>query len=134
LQTAEFVANFLQVGMLIQVGLAIFVRTSLNAKSVELVETLTTGMPKLRDEVTAQVREAYSNVHDALVKEWTARHEEELRRQLEDFKQAARLRESGEGNVADAQSRLAGLQELIDAQKSFLAEFKPKIWSDVGQP
>jgi hypothetical protein len=131
LQTAEFVASFLQLGMLIQVGLAIFARNSLNAKSAELAETLAAGLPQLRDEVASQVREAYANVHNELVKEWSKRHEEELRGQLEDIKQAAKLRESGEGSVAEARTRLTAIHELIDAQKAFLSGFKPKVWAGI---
>jgi hypothetical protein len=131
LQTAQLVAEVLQIGLLIQIGLAIFSRQSQVAKSGQLAEALTKNLPQMREEVRAGVRNAYTSVKEALLQEWSKRHQEELRGQMEDLQQAARLRESGGENVAASQAVLAETHESIAAAKAFLEQFQPKVWSGI---
>lgn len=131
LQTAQLVAQFLQIDLLIQVGLAIFTRQQKDAQSSQIADAVAKSLPELRDEVRTQVRDAYSNVKNELLKEWTKRHEEELQSRLEDMKQAVSLRESGNQRVEDAQAKLGEVRELIQEKKAFLEQFMPKIWSGI---
>jgi hypothetical protein len=33
--------------------------------------------------------------------------------------------------VADAQTKLTEVREIVDAQKTFLDQFRPKVWSGI---
>ena len=129
MQTAQIVADFLQIGLIAQVGLAIFSRQSQIGKSTQVVETLSRSMPDLRLEVRSRVRDAYSEVKQALLKDWTARHDQQLQEHLADLQQAVAVRERGAGQLSGAQQTLVELSEIVAANQAFLEQFKPKVWS-----
>jgi GTPase SAR1 family protein len=131
LQTAQLVVQYLPIGFLVQVGLAMFSRQHADTQSAQVVDALLKSLPQLREEVREQVRESYASVKRQLVEEWTRHHEKELEARLEDLKRAVELRESGGQRVADAQSRLAEVQETVAEQKAFLDRFRPKVWSGI---
>jgi len=131
LQTAQLVVQFLPVAFLLQVGLAMFSRQRIDAQSAQVADAVAKSLPELRDEVRQQLRDAYSSVKTQLVAEWTRQHEKELEARLEDLKQAVQLRESGGQRVADAQTKLTEVREIVDAQKTFLDQFRPKVWSGI---
>ena len=131
MQTAQFIADFLQIGLLAQVGLAVFSRQSQIGKSGQLVETLTKGMPDMRQEVRNHVRDAYTKVKQALVKDWTERHEQQLQAQMEDLQQAVKVRQRGADQIAGAQQTLADLGEAVSRKKAFLEQFNPKVWCGI---
>jgi hypothetical protein len=131
MQTAQLVADFLQIGLIASVGLALFSRQSQISKSAQVVETLSKGMPGMRVEVRDHVRDAYTKVKQALLKDWTARHEQQLQSQLADLQQAVQVRQRGVEQVSSAQQTLADLGEAVTAKKAFLAQFQPKVWSGI---
>jgi len=131
LQTAELVAQFLELGLLLDVGLGIISRQHEDAQASHIARAVAGGLPELRDEVRAQVRDAYTQVKNELLKEWTKRHEQELQGRLEDMKQAVSLRESGNQRVEDVQAKLAEVREVVQAKKLFLDQLAPKIWSGI---
>jgi small GTP-binding protein len=129
MQTAQIVADFLQLGLIAQVGLAIFSRQTQISKSGQVIETLAKSIPDLRLEVRNRLRDAYSQVKQALLKDWTARHDQQLQEHLADLQQAVAVRERGAGQVTGAQQTLADLSEIVAAKQAFLEQFKPKVWS-----
>jgi tRNA U34 5-carboxymethylaminomethyl modifying GTPase MnmE/TrmE len=129
IQTAELVAEFLQVGFLVQLGLALFARQQKDAHAGQVAEAISKSLPTLRDEIRQQVRDSYTNVKNQLVAEWTKRHNAELQTHLEDMKQAVLLRESGAERVEESQAKLTDVRELVKAKLAFLEQFKPKVWS-----
>jgi hypothetical protein len=131
LQTAQFVADFLQIGLIAQVGLALFSHHSQIAKSGQVVETLTQSMPQMRQEVRSHVRDAYTKVKEALLKDWTDRHEQQLQAHLGDLQQAAQVRQHGAEQMPALQQTLADLGEAVTAKKKFLAELQPKVWTGI---
>ncbi len=131
MQTAQFVADFLQIGLLAQVGLAVFSRQTQIAKSGQVVDTLVKSMPKMRQEVRNHVRDAYSKVKQALVKDWTERHELLLQAQMQDLQQAVQVRQRGVEQVPGAQQTLAELGEAVSRKKAFLEQFNPKVWMGI---
>lgn len=131
LQTAELVAQFLELGVLLDVGLGIITRKHEDAQTSHIATAVAAGLPELRDEVRAQVRDAYTQVKNELLKEWTKRHEQELQGRLEDMKQAVSLRESGNQRVEDVQAKLVEVGEVVQGKKLFLDQLTPKIWSGI---
>jgi small-conductance mechanosensitive channel len=130
--TAELVVNFLELGMLVHIGVALFGRQHKDAHSAQYAQELTAKIPELREQVRTQIRETYTGVKDRIVAAWTERHEAELQAHLSDLKRAVQLRETGAERVKEAQARLAEVQESIASKRAFLESFKPKIWSGIA--
>ena len=131
MQTAQFIADTLQMGILLQVGLAVFSRQSQIAKSGQVVETLTKGMPQMRQEVRSHVRDAYTKVKDGLLKDWTERHDKQLQAHLGDLQQAAQVRQQGAEQMSGSERTLSDLGEAVTAKKAFVEQFQPKVWSGI---
>ena len=131
MQTAQFIADVLQIGLIAQVGLALFSHHSDIGKSAQVVDTLTKGLPAMREEVQQHVREVYTKVKEALVKEWSGRHEQQLQAHMADLQQAVAVRQRNFGQVDAAQQTLTDLEEMVKAKKAFLEQFQPKVWSGI---
>jgi GTPase SAR1 family protein len=130
--TAEMVVSFLELGLLVHAGVAIFGRQHKDAHSANYAQDLTARLPELREQVRTQIRETYTGVKDKIVAAWAERHEQDLQAHLSDLKRAMQLRETGAGRVKDAHSRLSEARELIASKRAFLEQFRPKVWSGIA--
>jgi len=116
-------------GLMIEMLLGHIHNVKERSQTGKLAEMMCNEMPKLRQDVSRQTANIYSQIGIDMIHELRAAHEKDLKSSLESVKQAQELQTRDEASRAETERVMKVLEESLQSDVEFVEAYAEKLWS-----